>query len=166
MKIAHTDAYQVFDSRGNPTLEAEVVLEDGTPGRGTVPSGASTGQFEALELRDGDPARFGGRSVFRAIGHVREQIGPHIRGMDAGDQEAVDRAMVELDGTPSRWRLGANAILGVSMAVAGAAARARGLPLYAHLSDGAGDLLPLPEVQIVGGGAHARRRIDVQDFLY
>src|SRR5438067_428590 len=153
MKITSISAYQVFDSRGKPTVEAEVVLENGHRGRGTVPSGASTGQFEALELRDGDPERFRGKSVFQAIANVHDIIAPELRGRDVEDQSALDHAMIALDGTANKSRLGANAILAVSMAVAQAAAGARGVPLFASL--GAGNLLPLPEIQITGGGAHA-----------
>jgi enolase len=130
-----------------------------------VPSGASTGQFEALELRDRDPQRFGGKSVFRAIANVHETIAPALRGRDVFDQSGLDRAMIELDGTPNKSRLGANAILSVSMAAANAAANAHGVPLFAWLGQGKGDLLPLPEIQITGGGAHANWRTDVQDFL-
>jgi len=163
MKIAFVSAYQIFDSRGNPTIEAEVTLENGMRGFGTVPSGASTGQFEALELRDGDPARFRGKSVFKAIAHVRDHLAPVLQGRDVLDQRALDEAMIALDGTPNKSRLGANAILAVSMAAARAAAAAQGQPLFASL--GEGNLLPLPEIQITGGGAHANWRTDVQDFL-
>lgn len=163
MKIQSIDAYQIYDSRGNATVEAEITLENGVRGRGSVPSGASTGQFEALELRDGDPNRFRGKSVFNAINNVRDQIAPALKGMDVTDQRKIDDRMIELDGTPNKSRLGANAILGVSMAAANATANLRGLPLYASLGDG--DLLPLPEIQIIGGGAHANWRTDVQDFL-
>ena len=166
MKIASISAWQIFDSRGYPTLEAEIVLENGLRGRAAVPSGASTGQFEALELRDGDPLRFGGKSVFRAIANVEGEIAAALRGCDVLDQAALDRRLIELDGTPAKGRLGANAILAVSMAAACAAAATRGLPLYAALSDPPGDLLPLPQVQIVGGGLHAHGRIDIQDFLF
>jgi enolase len=165
MKIASISAWQVFDSRGNPTLEAEVVLENGVHGRGTVPSGASTGQFEALELRDADPQRFRGKSVFKAIANVLNILAPALRGRDVFDQRGLDEAMIGLDGTPDKSRLGANAILAVSMAAARAAAAARGEPLFACLGQGRGDLLPLPEIQIIGGGAHANWRTDVQDFL-
>lgn len=165
MKIASISAWQVFDSRGNPTLEAEVALRNGVRGRGTVPSGASTGQFEALELRDGDPKRFRGKSVFKAIANVRDILAPALCGQDVFDQRKLDQTMIDLDGTPGKKRLGANAILGVSMAAAQAAAAARGEPLFAWLGQGSGNLLPLPEIQIVGGGAHANWRTDVQDFL-
>ena len=163
MKIRSVDAFQIYDSRGNPTLEAEVVLENGVRGRGLVPSGASTGQFEALELRDGDPNSFRGRSVFRAIEHVRKVLGPAVVGQEVGDQAGIDGRMISLDGTPDKSRLGANAILGVSLAVAEAAAREQGVPLHAVL--GPGTTLPFPEIQILGGGAHADGRIDVQDFM-
>ncbi len=163
MKIQTVDAFQIYDSRGNPTLEAVVTLENGISGHGLVPSGASTGQFEALELRDGDPGRFRGRSVFQAVGHVRGEIADAVRGRDVEDQRGLDEALIALDGTPAKSRLGANAILGVSMAAAEAAARARGLPLFRSL--GEGTTLPLPEIQIFGGGAHANWRTDVQDLL-
>lgn len=163
MKIESLRAFQIFDSRGNPTVEAEVVLRGGVVGRGLVPSGASTGQYEALELRDGDRSRFRGRSVFRAIANIGGEIAAAVVGRDASDQEGLDRLLVELDGTENKSRLGANAILAVSMAAADAAARARGVPLHGHL--GEGTLLPLPEIQIIGGGAHANWRIDIQDFL-
>jgi len=165
MKIASVSAYQIFDSRGNPTVEAEVILENGARGRGSVPSGASTGQFEALELRDRDAKCFRGKSVFKAIENVQTIIAPAVRGRDVFDQEGLDQAMIALDGTPNKSRLGANAILGVSMAAASAAAAAKGVPLFTHLGDGKGNLLPLPEIQILGGGAHANWRTDVQDFL-
>lgn len=165
MKIKEVNAYQIYDSRGNPTVEAEVVLENGAVGYGLVPSGASTGQFEALELRDGDRGRFMGKSVFRAIDHVSGELANAVRGLAADDQEAVDARMIACDGSENKSRLGANAILGVSMAVANAAARAKDLPLYAHLGGGEGTLLPLPEIQIIGGGAHANWRTDIQDFL-
>lgn len=163
MKIASVSAYQVFDSRGSPTVEAEIVLANGIRGRGTVPSGASTGQFEALERRDGDAHRFRGRSVFNAIAAIQTEIAPAICGHDALDQAALDRRLRELDGTPNKQRLGANALLAVSMAAAQAAATATGQPLFTHL--GNGTLLPLPEIQIIGGGAHADWRTDVQDYL-
>lgn len=161
--ISAVSAFQIFDSRGNPTLEAHVRLENGVVGRGLVPSGASTGQFEALELRDGDASRFRGKSVHRAVANVESEIAEALRGRDVFDQAGIDRAMIDLDGTPNKSRLGANAILGVSMAVASAAAGARGVPLFRSLGDG--DLLPLPEIQLLGGGAHANWRTDVQDFM-
>ena len=165
MKIKDIDAYQVFDSRGNPTVEALVTLENGDTGIGTVPSGASTGQYEALELRDGDPKRYRGKSVYQAIRNIKTVINKRLTGRSAFDQKAVDDAMIELDGTDNKSRLGANAILGVSMAIAHAAANAQKVPLYHYLGGGEGNLLPLPEIQIIGGGAHANWRTDVQDFL-
>jgi enolase len=165
LKIDSISAWQVFDSRGNPTIEAEVTLANGVRGRGMAPSGASTGQFEAVELRDGDPKKFGGKSVFKAIANVQDTVGPALRGHDVLDQSGLDEAMIALDGTANKSRLGANAILSVSMAAANAGANARGEPLFVHLGGGHGNLLPLPEIQIVGGGAHANWRTDVQDFL-
>ncbi len=165
MKIKNVAAFQIYDSRGFPTVEAEVELDNGTTGRGLVPSGASTGQYEALELRDGDKARFRGKSVFRAIGHVNGEIAAALRGVEVSDQSAVDQMLIQLDGTANKSRLGANAILSVSMAVAHAAAAEAGRPLFEYLGGGAGTLLPLPEIQILGGGAHAEWRTDVQDFL-
>ncbi|HVU31844.1 MAG TPA: phosphopyruvate hydratase [Opitutaceae bacterium] len=165
MKIKSVDALQIFDSRGHPTVEALVELEDGTVGRGLVPSGASTGRHEALELRDGDRRRYRGKSVFKAIGHIRTELAAAVAGRDIFDQAGLDEAMIALDGTPNKSRFGANAILGVSMAAAQAAAAARELALFESLGGGEGTLLPLPEVQILGGGKHAQGRIDVQDFM-
>ncbi|MFZ5831932.1 MAG: phosphopyruvate hydratase [Planctomycetota bacterium] len=165
MIIRSVSAYQIFDSRGNPTVEAEIVLEGGACGRGTVPSGASTGQYEALELRDGDPQRFRGKSVFRAIEHIQREIASAVVGRDAADQRGLDETLIALDGTDNKSRLGANAILAVSMAACSAEANVRGLALYEHLGGPAGTLLPLPEIQILGGGAHAAWRNDVQDYL-
>lgn len=163
--ISAVRALQIFDSRGNPTIEAEVTLTGGARGRGLVPSGASTGHHEALELRDGDRQHFRGRSVRRAVSHVDGEIARAVTGRDALDQAGIDAALIALDGTPNKSRLGANAILSVSLAVAAAAAQARGIPLFAHLGDGGGTLLPLPEIQIFGGGKHASGRVDVQDFM-
>ena len=165
MKISSISAWQIFDSRGNPTVEAEITLDSGIRGRGCVPSGASTGQFESAELRDGDRTRFRGKSVFKAIANVQDVIAPALFGRDVLDQAGLDQTMIELDGTPNKSRLGANAILSVSMAAANAAAAARGQPLFAYLGGGNGNLLPLPEIQILGGGAHANWRTDIQDFL-
>ncbi|EMI56863.1 phosphopyruvate hydratase [Rhodopirellula sallentina] len=165
MKIESLDAYQIYDSRGMPTVEVEVRLASGVKGYGLVPSGASTGQFEALEMRDGDSKSFRGRSVFKAVEHVRTEIASLLSGHDVFDQSGIDRAMIQLDGTPNKTRLGANAILGVSMAVANAAAIERGVPLYESIGGGKGTQLPLPEIQIIGGGAHANWRTDVQDYL-
>lgn len=165
MKIAQVHAFQIFDSRGNPTVQADIVLENGASGHGLVPSGASTGSREALELRDGDPRYFRGRSVNKAVQNVNGEIAQAIRGMDCGDQEKIDETLIKLDGSPNKSRLGANAILAVSMAAADACARSHGKLLFECLAGGAGTLLPLPEIQIVGGGAHAEHRTDVQDFL-
>lgn len=163
MKISTIAAYQVFDSRGTPTIEAVVTLAGGLQGTAIAPSGASTGQYEALELRDKNPRIFRGKSVLQAIANIEEVIAPALRGLDPADQVKIDKVLIELDGTPNKTKLGANAILAVSMAAARAAAQARRLPLFAHL--GTGTLLPLPEIQIFGGGAHASWRIDVQDFM-
>jgi enolase len=163
MKITSIEAWQIYDSRGVPTVEAEVTLANGVRGRGLAPSGASTGQFEAIELRDGDLKRFRGKSVFKAIANIQNEIASALCGADVFEQAALDKKLIELDGTPNKSRLGANAILPVSMALANAAAAARNQPLHAYL--GQGTLLPVPEIQIVGGGAHANWRTDVQDFL-
>jgi len=163
MTIQSVSAHQVYDSRGNPTVEAQVTLADGSVGRGIVPSGASKGRYEALELRDGDPLRFRGKSMFTAIRNIETILGPELVRSAASDQASLDRCMIDLDGTPQKSRLGANAILAVSMAYAYAAAQSIHLPLHAYLGEGV--LLPFPEIQIIGGGAHANRRIDVQDFM-
>ncbi|MDQ8201447.1 phosphopyruvate hydratase [Pelagicoccus sp. SDUM812003] len=165
MKIKKLDAYQIFDSRGMPTVEVELTLSDDTVGRGLVPSGASTGQFEALELRDGDRRKFRGKSVYKAIESVKGEIAQALVGRDVYDQRGLDQALIDLDGTGNKSRLGANGILGVSMAAAYAAANSRGQQLFEYLGNGDGNLLPLPEIQIIGGGAHANWRTDVQDFL-
>jgi enolase len=163
--IKQIKARQVFDSRANPTVEVDVELECGVIGRGTVPSGASTGIFEALELRDGDPSSFQGKSVYKAVRNVNEVIAPRVIGMDAARQSVLDHAMIALDGTPNKSKLGANAILGVSMAAAWAAANASGVPLYRYLGGANAKTLPVPQVQIIGGGMHANMSIDIQDFL-
>lgn len=163
--IADLRAREVLDSRGNPTVEVECILEGGARGRAIVPSGASTGSAEALELRDEDPRRYGGKGVLRAVTNVHEVILPALRGRPAHDQEGIDRRLIDLDGTPSKCRLGANAILGVSLAVAHAAAAAAGQPLYRYLAQGQDPLLPLPMVNMISGGLHAGRTLDVQDFL-
>jgi enolase len=162
--IAFVHGRRVWDSRGRPTVEAEVLLEGGGVGRAIVPAGASTGTGEALDLRDGGDA-FGGYDVTRAVAHVNAEIARAVLGMDAADQAALDRRLIELDGTPSKSRLGGNAVLAVSMAAAHAAAAAAGEPLYRHLGGPDANTLPLPQIQIFGGGAHAQRRVDVQDFL-
>jgi len=165
MKISSLCAFQIYDSRGYPTIEAEVRLENDMRGRGLVPSGASTGQFEALELRDGDPRRWRGKSVLRAIENIQREIAPLIIGRNISAQREQDQAMIALDGTPNKSRLGANAILAVSMAIADAAARASEQPLFAYLGGSGANLLPLPEIQIIGGGVHAGRRLDIQDYM-
>lgn len=165
MKIKSIDAIQVFDSRGNPTLEAFVELENGIIGSAIVPSGASTGQFEAHELRDGDKSKFHGKSVYQAIQNVRSEIQSELKGKNVHQQAELDQLMIDLDGTKNKSRLGANAILGVSMAIARASANDQKKSLYQTLTNDKGILLPLPEIQILGGGAHANGRIDVQDFM-
>ncbi|MGQ9735769.1 MAG: phosphopyruvate hydratase [Thermaceae bacterium] len=162
--IVGVRAREVLDSRGNPTLEAEVELEGGAIGRAMVPSGASTGTHEALELRDGG-SRYLGKGVRRAVESVNERIAPELIGMDALDQEAVDRAMLELDGTPNKANQGANAILGVSLATARAAASALGLPLYRYLGGIQGVVLPVPLMNVLNGGKHADNRVDFQEFM-
>lgn len=158
-------AREVLDSRGNPTVEVEVVLEDGAMGRAIVPSGASTGAFEAVELRDGDKDRYLGKGVEIAVANVNEIIAPEIEGMDAFDQPAIDAMMIELDGTPNKGKLGANAILGVSMAVARAAADEIGLPLFQYLGGVNAKQLPVPMMNILNGGEHADNNVDVQEFM-
>ena len=164
-KIASVHAREILDSRGNPTLEADVRLEDGAWGRAAVPSGASTGAHEALELRDGDPARFGGKGVLQAVANVNERIAPEIIGRDAANQAGVDRRLIELDGTANKARLGANAILGVSLATAKAAAASAGVPLYRHLGGDQARVLPVPFLNVINGGAHADNPLDVQEFM-
>jgi len=163
--IVDVHARQILDSRGNPTVEVEVVLEDGSSGRAGVPSGASTGRHEAVELRDGDPARYGGKGVLRACAAVDGEIFDALSGMDAEDQADIDAAMIELDGTPNKARLGANAILGVSLAVAKAAADARGISLHKYVGGVAAHILPVPMMNIINGGAHADNGIDFQEFM-
>jgi len=163
-RIAYVHGRRVWDSRGRPTIEAEILLEGGVVGRAIAPAGASTGTGEALDLRDGGEA-FGGYDVTRALGHVNGEIARAVTGMDAADQAALDRKLIELDGTPSKSRLGANAVVAVSMAAAHAAAAAAGEPLYRYLGGPDCHLMPLPQIQIFGGGAHAGRRVDIQDFL-
>ncbi|MDE2517152.1 MAG: phosphopyruvate hydratase [Rhodospirillales bacterium] len=162
--IVFVHGRRVWDSRGRPTVEAEVLLEQGVVGRAIAPAGASTGSHEALDLRDGGPA-FGGYDVTRAVGHVNNEIADAIFGMNGADQAALDARLIELDGTPNKSRLGANATLAVSMAVAHAAAAADGHPLFRHLGGPEASLMPLPQIQIFGGGAHAGRRVDIQDFM-
>ena len=157
-------AREILDSRGNPTLEVDCILDGGVGGRAAVPSGASTGSREALELRDGGK-RYGGKGVRKAVAHVQEEIAPRLRGMDARDQARIDRTLVELDGTPGKSRLGANALLGASLAVARSAAEASGLPLYAYVGGPAATVLPVPVLNVLNGGAHADNSVDVQEFM-
>jgi enolase len=168
-KIIRVHARQVIDSRGNPTVEADVYVGGGVRGRAAVPSGASTGEHEALELRDGDKSRYLGKGVLKAVGNVNGEIAKAVGGLDAGDQRALDKRMLELDGTPTKARLGANAILAVSMAAARAAANAQNLPLYKYLArystDTSANLLPVPMMNILNGGAHADSSVDFQEFM-
>ena len=163
--IAEIRGLEIIDSRGNPTVEAEVVLESGARGRAAVPSGASTGTREAVEVRDGDKSRYGGKGVSRAVATVNDEIANALRGHDALDQNGIDRILVELDGTPNKSRLGANAVLGVSLAVAKAAADAIRLPLYRYVGGVSARTLPLPMMNVINGGAHADNSIDFQEFM-
>ncbi|HEY3258800.1 MAG TPA: phosphopyruvate hydratase [Pseudonocardiaceae bacterium] len=163
--IEQVAAREILDSRGNPTVEVEVLLDDGTVARAAVPSGASTGEHEAVELRDGDKSRYGGKGVHNAVTAVLEQIGPELVGMNPVDQRLVDQQMIDLDGTPDKSRLGANAILGVSLAVAKAAAEASGLELFRYVGGPNAHLLPVPMMNIINGGAHADSSVDVQEFM-
>jgi enolase len=165
MIITDIVAREIMDSRGNPTVEVDVYLEDGTMGRAAVPSGASTGQHEAVELRDGDKARYMGKGVLKAVENVNDRIAPEIVGMNVFDQVGIDMAMIELDGTPNKSVFGANAILGVSMAVAKAAAINLGLPLYQYLGGFNAKELPVPMMNILNGGAHADNNVDIQEFM-
>ncbi|MBD3379717.1 MAG: phosphopyruvate hydratase [Candidatus Omnitrophica bacterium] len=164
-KIKEIKGREILDSRGNPTVEVDVRLEDGSFGRAAVPSGASTGEHEAVELRDGDKNRYLGKGVTRAVANVNGELAGKVVGMDAADQEALDNAMIELDGTPNKSRLGANAILGVSMAAAKAAAASKGLPLYKYLGGDEAKILPIPMMNIVNGGEHADNNVDIQEFM-
>ena len=164
-EIVDVYAREILDSRGNPTVEAEVTLEDGSTGRAAVPSGASTGAHEAVELRDGDKSRYLGKGVLKAVAAVNDEIFPELLGMDATDQRTIDRVLIDLDGTPNKSRLGANAILGVSMAVAKAAAQASALPLYRYVGGANAHVLPTPMMNIINGGAHADNPIDIQEFM-
>ncbi len=163
--IEEIDAREILDSRGNPTVECEVELDDGTVGRAAVPSGASTGAFEAVELRDGDKGRYGGKGVQKAVAGVLDEIRPAILGYESSEQRAVDQALLDLDGTPDKSRLGANAILGVSLAVARATAEATGLQLYRYVGGATAHVLPVPMMNILNGGAHADSNVDVQEFM-
>jgi len=163
--IAAVRARQILDSRGNPTVEVEVELASGPTGRAAIPSGASTGRFEAVELRDGDPQVYLGKGVGRAVQNVREEIGPALYGLEAADQSAIDAALISLDGTKNKARLGANAILGVSLAVAKAAAAEAGVPLYRWVGGAEAHVLPVPMLNVVNGGAHAANSLDLQEFM-
>lgn len=163
--IAFVDAREILDSRGNPTVEVDVVLDDGTVASAAVPSGASTGAFEAYELRDGDPKRYGGKGVLKAVESVIEVLGDAIEGLDASEQRQVDAAMIEADGTDNKSKLGANAILGVSLAVAKAAALSADLPLFRYLGGPNAHVLPVPMMNVINGGAHADTNVDIQEFM-
>ena len=163
--IEFIQAREILDSRGNPTIEVEVELDSGASGRAAVPSGASTGAFEAVELRDGDKGRFGGKGVLTAVQNVTEAIGEEIIGIDASEQRLVDLAMLELDGTDNKAKLGANAILGVSLAVAQAAAESAGLPLFRYVGGPNAHVLPVPMMNILNGGSHADSNVDIQEFM-
>ena len=163
--IVGAKAREILDSRGNPTVEVDVLLEDGSVGRAAVPSGASTGEHEAVELRDGDKSRYLGKGVLKAVKNVNEVIAPEICGMEATAQREIDGRMRELDGTPNKGKLGANAILGVSLAVAKAAAESSGLPLFKYLGGPAARVLPVPMMNILNGGKHADSNVDLQEFM-
>jgi enolase len=163
--IDEVGAREILDSRGNPTVEVEVALDDGTVARAAVPSGASTGQFEAVELRDGDHDRYAGKGVVKAVTAVLDEIAPELVGFDATEQRLVDQTLMDLDGTPDKSRLGANAILGVSLAVAKAAAQSSRLPLFRYVGGPSAHLLPVPMMNILNGGAHADTDVDVQEFM-
>ncbi|MGH8379150.1 MAG: phosphopyruvate hydratase [Gammaproteobacteria bacterium] len=164
-KIAELRAREILDSRGNPTVEVDVILDSGTVGRAAVPSGASTGSHEAVELRDGDPKRYGGKGVHQAVANVKGEIQRRVRGMKTEDQEELDCALIELDGTENKSRLGANAILGVSLAAARAASREHAMPLYHWLGGEAAVTLPVPQMNIINGGVHADNSVDLQEFM-
>ncbi len=164
-KIIAVQGREILDSRGNPTVEADVILESGARGRAAVPSGASTGAREAIELRDGDMNRYGGKGVRKAVNNVNGEIRDALLGQEIGDQARLDRVMIDLDGTANKQRLGANAILAVSLAAARAAAEDRGVSLYEHLAGDAGFLLPVPMMNVINGGAHAENNIDMQEFM-
>lgn len=164
-KIEKIHAREILDSRGNPTVEADVILSSGERGRAAVPSGASTGEHEAVELRDEDPKRYGGKGVLKAVANVNNLIAPELKGMNVLEQQAIDRQLIELDGTPNKSKLGANALLAVSMANARAAAALRKLPLYRYLGGQAANTLPVPMMNIINGGAHADNNVDFQEFM-
>ena len=163
--IDEVRAREILDSRGNPTLEAEVILDDGSVGRAAVPSGASTGEHEACELRDGDKSRFLGKGVRQAVDHVNNEIADALFDFDAFDQVALDKELITLDGTPNKSKLGANAILGVSLAAAKAVASSLGVPLYRYIGGANAKVLPLPMMNIINGGSHADNNVDFQEFM-
>ena len=163
--ISYVNAREIIDSRGNPTVEVEVMTESGYFGRAAVPSGASTGQYEAFELRDGDKQRYGGKGVLKAIGHVKDRIAPKLIGLDVCSQAEIDHLMIELDGSPNKSNLGANAILGVSLATARAASESVGLPLYRYLGGVHANRMPVPMMNVINGGAHADNNVDFQEFM-
>jgi enolase len=164
-QIAEIHAREILDSRGNPTVEADVVLTSGERGRAAVPSGASTGEHEAVELRDGDTARYGGKGVSKAVANVNNIVASELKGMDAFNQRGIDQKLIELDATPNKSKLGANALLAVSMANARAAANSRKLPLYRYLGGEGANTLPVPMMNIINGGAHADNNVDFQEFM-
>ncbi len=163
--ISEIHAREILDSRGNPTVEVDVRLEDGALGRAAVPSGASTGEHEAWELRDGDKKRYGGKGVLRAVTNVNEKIAPALKGWDAREQSRIDERLIELDGTPNKKNLGANALLGVSLAAAHAAAASEGVSLFRYLGGAEAKVLPVPMMNILNGGAHSDAPIDFQEFM-
>src|SRR6266536_3339514 len=163
--IVDVVAREILDSRGNPTVEADVLIESGVMGRAAVPSGVSTGKREALELRDKDKGRYGGKGVLKAVEHVNTEISEAIMGLDAQEQSFIDKTLIELDGTENKSRLGANAILAVSMAVAKAAAEESGLPLYRYFGGSGGMQMPVPMMNVINGGAHADNNLDIQEFM-
>jgi enolase len=165
MYIEDVTARQILDSRGNPTMEVDVLLDDGSLGRAAVPSGASTGAYEAYELRDGDKSKYLGKGVLKAVANVNDQLGPELVGMDASDQRAIDSQMIAIDGTENKSKMGANAILGVSLATAKAAALAHGLPLYRYIGGANARQLPVPMANIINGGKHADNKVDFQEFM-
>ncbi len=164
-EIADVFAREILDSRGNPTIEVEVILETGAMGRAAVPSGASTGKREALEMRDGDKKRYGGKGVRKAVDNVNEEIGPQLVGLESSEQAFIDRMMIEMDGTENKAKLGANAILGVSLAVAKASAEEAGMPLYRYIGGVNAKEMPVPMMNILNGGAHADNNVDIQEFM-
>jgi enolase len=164
-RIVEIRGREIMDSRGNPTVEADVILDDGSRGRAAVPSGASTGTREAVELRDGEPRRYGGKGVLKAVEHVNTVLRQALLGHDARDQEGLDKVMIDLDGTPAKGRLGANALLAISLAAAHAAAAAENLPLFRYLGKGREPVMPVPMMNIVNGGAHANNSLDIQEFM-